>query len=105
MVDGLVDTGISIEIGTELHANGLAPRHDAKTLTDAGEILCAVKSHVLQEMSQATLAWLLENRAHTLCDIEIGQPGFLGIMTDIVGHAVLQYTLAYGWVLWQRLLR
>ena len=47
VIDGLVDTGIGIQVCTELHADGLAPGHNAQFLALAGEILRAVEGHVL----------------------------------------------------------
>ena len=104
VIDGLVDGGVGIEVGTKLHADGLAPRHDAQSLAFAGEVLRAVEGHVLQEVSQSALPWLLLDGAHALGNIEIGQSGFLGIVTDVVGQSVLQLARAHLRILWQRCL-
>ena len=58
---------------------------------------------MLEEVSQSALAGLLQYGTYTLGNIEIGQTCFLSIMTDIVGHAILQFALTDGRVLWQAL--
>ena len=79
----------------------LAPGHDAGPTVLAGEILGAVKGHVLQEMRQSALARLLKDGSHALGDVEIGEACFLGIVTDVVGHAVLEFARAHVRVLRQ----
>lgn len=73
MIYRLIDRGISIEVGTKLHADGLAPRHDAEFLALAREVLGTIESHVFQEVSQATLARFFQDGAYTLCDIEVSE--------------------------------
>ena len=99
VIHRLVNGGIGIEVGAELYADGLAPRHDAEFLALAREVLGAVERHVLQEVSQATLARFLQDRAHTLCDIEVCKSSLLSIMTDIIGKSVLQLALTDGRIL------
>ena len=103
VIDRLFHTSIGIQVGTELHANGLTPGNNAQAFALAREILRTVKRHVLQEMSQSALTGFLLNRAHPLGNVEISQSRFLGIMTDIVRHSVLQCSLPEGSILRQRL--
>ena len=105
VVDGLVYRGVGIEIGSEFHTYRLAPGHYAQPFALAGEVLGTIKRHVLQKMSQTTLAGFLENAAHPLGDIEIGQSGLLGVVAYVVGESVLQLTRAHGIVLLHRLCR
>ena len=103
MIDGLVDRGIGIQVGSEFYADGLTPRHDAEALALAGKVLRTVEGHVLQKMGQSTLAGLLQDTTHALGYIEVRQTSFLRMMTNVIGHAVLQLALTDGWILWQRL--
>ena len=105
VVDGLVYRGVGIEIGSEFHTYRLAPGHYAQPFALAGEVLGTIKRHVLQKMSQTTLAGFLEYAAHPLGDIEIGQSGLLGVVAYVVGESVLQLTRAHGIVLLHRLCR
>ena len=72
VIDRLVNRGVGIEVSTEFHADALAPGHDAGLAVLARKVLGAVKGHVLQEMSQTTLAGLLKDGTDTLRDIEVG---------------------------------
>ena len=103
VIHRLVYGGIGVQVGTELHADGLTPGHDAQFLSLAWEVLRTVESHVLQEVSQSTLARLFQDGTHALGDVEVGQSLVLGIMADIVRHAVLQLTRTDCRVLRQRL--
>ena len=103
VIYSLVDRGIGIEIGTKLNADSLAPGHDAQALALAREVLGTIKCHMLEEVSQTALTGLLLYRSHTLGNIEIGQTCLLSVVADIVGHAILELTLADGGVLWQAL--
>ena len=58
---------------------------------------------MLQEVSQSALAGLFKDGTNTLGDIEISQSWFLGIMTDVVRHTILQFSCTNGFVLRQRL--
>ena len=104
VVDGLLHTGVGIEVGTEFHADGLAPGHDAQPFALAGEILRSVEGHVLQEVGESALARLLKYRPYALCDVEVGQSGLLGIVADVVSEPVFQGSFPHCRVLWQRLL-
>ena len=105
MIYRLIDTGIGIEIGSEFHADCLTPRHDAKAFSLSGEIFSTIECHVLQKMGEASLAWFFQNGAYSLCDIEIGETRFFGIMPDIVSHAIFKFTHFDCWVLWHLLRR
>ena len=101
VIDSLVDRGIGIEVSTEFHADALAPGHDSWLAVLAWKVLGAVKGHVLQEMSQTTLAGLFKDGTDTLCDIEVGQTSLFGIVADVVGHSVLERALSHIRVLGQ----
>ena len=101
VIDRLVNRGVGIEVGTKLHADALTPGHDARFTVLAGEMLGAVKGHVLQEVGQPSLAGLLKDGTDTLCDVEVGKTGLLGIVPDVIGHAILEGTLSDARVLRQ----
>ena len=94
VIHRLVNGSIGIEVGTKLHADGLAPRHDAEFLALAWEVLGTIESHVFQEVSQATLARFFQDGAYTLCDIEVSESRLLVVMTDVISESVLQLTLS-----------
>ena len=68
-------------------------------LTLAREMFGTIKRHMLQEVSQATLARFLQDGAHTLGYIEVGKSCLLGIMTNVVSESVLQLALTDGCIL------
>ena len=103
VINRLVDRCVGIEVGTELHTDTLTPRHNAQTLALTGEVLGTVEGHVFEEVCQSALTGLFKNAAYTLCNVEVGQPSLLGIVADIIGHTVLELSLANGGVLWQGL--
>ena len=103
VINGLVYRGVGVEIGTELNADGLAPRNNAQLLTLSGEVLGAVECHVLKEVGKSALTWLLKYRTYSLGNVEISKACLFCIVADIIGHAVLKLTLAYCRVLWQTL--
>ena len=104
MVDRLLHTGVGIEVGTEFHAYGLTPRHDAQPFSLTWEILRSVESHVLQEVGESALAGLFKNRPYPLCDVEVGQSSLFGIVTDVIGEPVFQGSFPHCRVLRQCLL-
>ena len=87
----LVDRGIGVEVGSELHTDSLAPLHDIVTL----EVLGTVEAHVLQEVSQSALLVILLNGAHALCDVELGTLLGPSIMTNVISQSVVQLTDFY----------
>ena len=50
----------------------------------------AIESHVFQEMGQPTLPGFLQDGAHPLDNVEVGNARLLGIVADIIGKPVLQ---------------
>ena len=103
MIDRLVNRGVGIQVGTELHADGLAPGYNAQLSVLAGEVLRTVKRHVLQEVGQSALTGFLQNGAYTLGNIEISQSRLFRIMADIIGHSIVQTSHSERGVLWQSL--
>ena len=90
VVHGLVDRGVSVEVGPKLDPDRLAPGHYAQLAALAREVLGTIKRHVLQEVGQATLARLFEDATHALGDVEVGQASLLGIVADVVSKPILQ---------------
>ena len=84
MIYRLIDRGISIEVGTKLHADGLEQRHDDEILELAREVQGTIESHMFQEVSQATLARFFQDGAYTLGNIEVGESRLLVVMTDVI---------------------
>ena len=103
VIHRLVDTRIGIEIGPELHPHALAPRHDARRLAVAPEVCRAVEGHVLQEVGQSALPGFFEDGAHPLGDVEVGDARFFGVVADVIGQPVLQFSRQERGVLLQRL--
>ena len=99
----LVNRSIGIQIGTKLDTNRLTPRYDTQFFAFTREVLRSVKRHMLQKVSQSTLAGLLKDGANALGDIEISQSWLFGVMTEIVRHTILQFSCTNGFVLRQRL--
>ena len=90
VVHRLVNARIGVEIGPEFHAHALAPRYDTRRLTVTPEVRGAIESHVFQEVGQSTLPGFLQDGAHPLGNVEVGNARLLGIVADIVGKPVLQ---------------
>ena len=95
VINGLVDTGVGIEVGTKLHANGLAPWHNTKFLAFPGKVFCSVECHMLQEVRKATLTRFLQDGAYPLGNIEICQARFLVIVPDVIGESVLERAFSH----------
>ena len=91
LLDGLVDAGVGIEVATELHAERAAELDKVVAL----EMLRAVEGHVLEEVSQAALALLLLDGAHTLCNVEVGHMLRPLVVADVVGEAVVKLADAH----------
>ena len=86
-VDGLLNAGPSVHVFAELHAVVL---HIIKECL-AGEVGSAVEGHVLQEVGQTALVFLLKDGTHFLRDVEIGALGGFLVVTDVVGQSVFQF--------------
>ena len=86
IVAGLLLSGESVEVSTELHTHLLqvVDQHLA------GQVLRAIESHMLQEVSQTLLVILLLNSTHVVQNVELGLISGLGIATYVVGHTVVQ---------------
>ena len=85
IVHRLVNARIGVEIGPEFHAHALAPRYDTWRLTVTPEVRGAIESHVFQEVGQSTLPGFLQDGAHPLGNVEVGNARLLGIVADIIG--------------------
>ena len=82
----------SIEVKTELNSRSL------QTLNHRliWEILRAIESHMLKEVSQSLLVILLLHSTHIVVDIETRLTLGLLIVADIVGHTIIQFANANG---------
>ena len=85
-IDRFIDTGIGIEVAAELHTQRAGVVDDAITL----EIIRAIESHVLQEMSQTALVIVLLNTSHTLCNVEVGHILRPVVFTDVISQTIVQ---------------
>ena len=85
VVHRFVDAGVGIEVGSKLHADGFAPRNDARRGAIVTEMFGSVEGHVFQEVGQSALAWLFKDASHALCDVEIGHARFFGVVANEVG--------------------
>ena len=88
VVDGFVDAGVGVEVGAELDAYGFAPGDDSEAAVVAGEVLCAVKGHVLEEVCEAALLGFFEYGAYFLGDVELCAVFGQVVVADVVGQAV-----------------
>ena len=92
VVDRLVDRGVSIQVGSELHTDGLQPRDELVAL----EVIRTIEGHVFQEVGESALALLLLNGTHLLCDVEVGAVLRPVVVTNVVGQPVVELSDAYG---------
>ena len=88
IINGLVDTCVSIQILTILHTNALKIVLKAIAL----EMLRTIESQVLQEVSQTTLVVVLINRTNLLCNVETCYMLREIVVTNVVGKAVVKVT-------------
>ena len=88
VVNGLVDTGIGIQVGAKFHTNAATILYQGVAL----EVVAAVESHVLKEVGQSALTLVFLYRAHLLRDVEVGTMLRPVIIPDIIGKAITQFT-------------
>ena len=100
VVDRLVDTGVGVEVGTELDALALTPLPQAALLS-TGEVLGAVEGHVFEKVGKSSLTRLFEDGAHALSDVEVGHVGRLAVLPDVIGQSVGEASGPDGGVVWQ----
>ena len=91
VVAGLLLCSECVEVSTKLHTH-LLQVVDQHLV---GQVLCAVESHMLQEVGQTLLVVLLLNSTYVVQNVELGLLFGLGIATNIVGHTVVQLTGSY----------
>ena len=84
-IDSLIKRGIGIEILAITHPDTF----DVLVHAVVGEMFAPIKSHVLQEVRQSPLVFLLQNGTHVLSNIKIRS--FLGqrIVADIIGQSIV----------------
>ncbi len=85
-VDRLVEAGVRVDVGAEPHPRRLQERDDLLLR----EVARAVERHVLDEVREAALVVVLEHRAGVDGEAELGAPGRLGVVADVVAQAVRQ---------------
>ena len=61
-------------------------------------MLRAVEGHVLEEVSQSALVFILLNGAHALGNVEVGHVLRPVVLTDVVGQTIVQLTNPYVFV-------
>ena len=86
VVDRLVPAGSGVEVGAEFHAHGFQILRELL----AREVLGAVESHVFEEVGESLLGVVLLDGSHVVQDVEIGLSLRLFVVTDVVGHPILQ---------------
>ena len=91
IVNRLLNTGIGIQVATELDTYALTPAQQLVAL----EVLRTVKGHVLQEMGQSALVVILLNRTHLLGNVELGTVLRPVVVTDVISQSVVEFTDAY----------
>ena len=97
-VNGFVDRGVGVDVSAEVHTDGLEIVDNAL----AGEVLCAVERHVLEEVCKTVLVILLKDSADGLRDMEVATLlGFL-VMTDVIRQTVGQVPVTHRAVDGQR---
>ena len=87
-VDGLIETGVGVQIGPEAHADGLQVVHQFL----AGEVGCAVESHVLGEVGQPLLVVVLQHGASIDDEAELGPLAGFVVHPDEIAQTVVQDT-------------
>ena len=85
-VDGFVEAGVGVDVGTEAHAGRLEIVDQLET----GEVLRAVECHVLDEVGQTLLIVVLLHRAGVDDQPQLGPLGRLSVDPDVVGEAVVE---------------
>ena len=90
VVHRFVRAGVGVEVLAKLHAYSLRVVDDAATREVGG----SAKGHVLQEVSQTALRFLLLHRTHLLHDVEESLLLRKIVVTDVIGHAIGQDTHA-----------
>ena len=88
-IDGLVEAGVSVEVGTEHHT--LAAQFVNHAV--ARETLNSVEGHVLGEVRQTLLVVVLLVGAGVHGETELHAVFRVVVLTDVIGHAIVQ--LAY----------
>ena len=88
IVNGLVDTCVSIQILTILHTNALEIVLETVSL----EMFGAIESQVLQEVSQTTLVVILIDGTHLLCNVETSYMLREIVVTNVIGQDIVEVT-------------
>ena len=93
VVDRFVGRGVGVQVLTEFHADAFAILDE---LAVVGEVLRPVESHVLEKVSQTALVVVLLNRSHLLGDVEIDLSFRFGVVPNVVGQPIGEFSLPNG---------
>ena len=95
-VNRLVNSGIGIEVRTKLYTDGTQILNQAVVWI----VVRAIESHVFQEVSQASLVFILLNGTHTLCDVEVYSVLGITVVADVISKAIAQLANPYVLIHW-----
>ena len=98
-VGRLLHTGLCIDIASEGSSDALKIVEDCL----AGEILGSVEAHVLKEMRKSVLVRSFLDGTDIGSKIKLSAVCRLAVLHDVIGHAVLQFSLSDGRIIWQLL--
>ena len=89
-----VDTGVRIQVCSELDTFGFTPRHDAQSGFITREVLCPIEGHMLKEVSQTALLRFFKDGTHFLCNVEFDAFFWKCIVSDVISKPVVKFTYA-----------
>ena len=89
-----VDTGVCIQVCSELDTFSLTPRHDAQSGFITREVFCSVESHVFKEVSQTALLRLFKDGTHFLCNVKFDAFFWECVVSDVISKPVVKFTYA-----------
>ena len=98
---GVLYSGRSIDIAAEFRADALQVLQHLFT----GQILESVEAHMLQEVGKTVLVGSFLDCTNVCCQIELRPLGRFVVMTDVIGHAVVELADLDGRIVGKRRLR
>ena len=97
-IDRLVERGVGIDVGAKFNAVVLQIVEHVL----AGEVLCPVKSHVFEEVSQTGLVVFFLHRSNLLSNVKISSVFRESVVPDVISESVFQFTRSHVGVNWKR---
>ncbi len=94
LINGFVEAGIRVDIGTKADPIFLQVVNQAVV----GIVRRAIEGHMLQKMRQPTLLFVLQDRSHLVDQIHINTFLGFGILADIIGESIGQFTITDAFV-------